>query len=137
MENYVERKMKSKVTSSVTKVFKILFFILAAIVFVMLFGYVIMWLWNWLMPEIFGLPTLAYWQAVGLLVLAKMLFGGLGQGYSSKNNRKSPKGFQNKFKQRCNGNVSKWQHYDKFWEEEGEKAYEEFIERQEKTSDDA
>ena len=32
---------------------------------VFLFGWIVMLLWNWLMPEIFGLTTLSYWQAWG------------------------------------------------------------------------
>jgi hypothetical protein len=32
-------------------------------------------LWNWLVPEIFGLPRSGFWQAWGLLVLSGMLFG--------------------------------------------------------------
>jgi hypothetical protein len=40
------------------------------------FGYVFMMLWNWLMPELFSLHTITFWQGVGLLVLGKMLFGG-------------------------------------------------------------
>jgi len=43
-----------------------------------LLGYVVMLLWNWLMPELFGLATITYWQAFGILVLAKILFGGFG-----------------------------------------------------------
>ena len=31
-------------------------------------------LWNWLMPELFGLPTLTFWQALGLLALTNCLF---------------------------------------------------------------
>ena len=42
------------------------------------FGAVVMLLWNALMPQIFALPFLNYWQAVGLLILARVLFGGLG-----------------------------------------------------------
>jgi hypothetical protein len=34
-------------------------------------------LWNGLMPAIFGLPTITYWQALGLMVLSWILFGGL------------------------------------------------------------
>jgi hypothetical protein len=41
-----------------------------------LFGWVVMILWNWLMPEIFGLTTVTYWQAWGLLVLSCILFKG-------------------------------------------------------------
>lgn len=40
-----------------------------------LFGFVVMGLWNWLMPAIFGLRTVGYWQALGLVVLSKILFG--------------------------------------------------------------
>jgi hypothetical protein len=40
------------------------------------FGFAIKYLWNWLMPGIFGLPTITYWQAVGLFVLSKILLGG-------------------------------------------------------------
>jgi hypothetical protein len=42
------------------------------------FGVVVMLLWNALMPQIFALPVLNYWQAAGLLILARLLFGGLG-----------------------------------------------------------
>lgn len=43
-------------------------------------GYVVMTLWNWLMPPIFGLHSITYWQAYGLLILSKILFGGLRGG---------------------------------------------------------
>ncbi len=43
-------------------------------------GFVVMALWNWLMPSIFGLHTITYWQAYGLLILSKILFGGLRGG---------------------------------------------------------
>jgi len=40
-------------------------------------GYVVMSLWNWLMPALFsGLHTITYCQAFGLLILSKILFGG-------------------------------------------------------------
>ncbi|MBI9104715.1 MAG: hypothetical protein JEY99_20030 [Spirochaetales bacterium] len=35
---------------------------------------VVMKLWNWLMPEIFGLTTLTYWKAGGLMLLSWILF---------------------------------------------------------------
>ena len=35
---------------------------------------VVMWLWNWLMPAIFGLTTISFWQAWGLVVLSHILF---------------------------------------------------------------
>jgi hypothetical protein len=43
-----------------------------------LFGLVVMFLWNALLPGIFGLSIINYWQAAGLLVLARILFSGIG-----------------------------------------------------------
>jgi len=43
---------------------------------VFLFGSLVMLLWNWLMPAVFGLGIITFWQAIGLLVLSKILFGG-------------------------------------------------------------
>lgn len=40
------------------------------------FGSAIWQLWNWLMPELFGLPAIGFWQAVGLMGLSWLLFGG-------------------------------------------------------------
>ena len=36
----------------------------------LLFGNVIMWLWNWLMPKLFGLSTIGFWEGLGLFLLA-------------------------------------------------------------------
>jgi hypothetical protein len=52
----------------------------AGIGLIALFGWVVMLLWNWLMPEIFGLKSLTYWQAWGLLALSTILFKGFGSG---------------------------------------------------------
>jgi len=40
-------------------------------------SFAVMSLWNWLVPALFGGPVLDYWEALGLLVLARLLFGGL------------------------------------------------------------
>jgi hypothetical protein len=55
-----------------------------------LFGWVVMLLWNWLMPDIFGLKTLSYWQAWGVLALSCILFGRIGGhgGGGGKTDRK-------------------------------------------------
>ena len=54
---------------------------------VFVFTFVVMWLWNWLVPELFNGPVLGYWQTLGLLVLSKILFSGIG-GSSSKSSHK-------------------------------------------------
>jgi len=53
-----------------------------------LFGFIVMSLWNWLMPKIFGLPVLSYWEAWGVLILSCILFGRLGGGRSTERGRK-------------------------------------------------
>jgi hypothetical protein len=42
------------------------------------FSVVVMLLWNILMPTLFALPQISYLHAAGLLILARLLFGGLG-----------------------------------------------------------
>lgn len=41
---------------------------------IMFAGYSVMFLWNWLMPTIFDLPTITFWQSIGLQVLTYLLF---------------------------------------------------------------
>jgi hypothetical protein len=48
------------------------------VLFVFLYGKLIMYLWNWLLPGLFGLHTIGFWQALGLLLLSRILFGGFG-----------------------------------------------------------
>jgi hypothetical protein len=52
-------------------------FAMFGIVAVTVFGFVVKALWNWLMPSLFGLHALTFWQGLGLLLLSWMLFGGL------------------------------------------------------------
>jgi hypothetical protein len=60
------------------KVFQISGVILFGAAAVAAFGAVVMSLWNWLMPCIFGLAAINFWQALGLFLLAKILFGSFG-----------------------------------------------------------
>jgi hypothetical protein len=55
---------------------KIIKVILLIIIAVFLFGFATEYLWNWLMPSIFGLRAITFIQAVGLMLLGKLLFGG-------------------------------------------------------------
>ena len=41
-----------------------------------LLGFVVMSLWNWLLPALFGMKAVSYWQAMGLLILSRILLGG-------------------------------------------------------------
>ncbi len=50
------------------------------VLFVLVFGWVTMFLWNYLVPPLFNGPHINFWQALGLLLLSKILFGGMGGG---------------------------------------------------------
>ena len=52
---------------------------LFVIVFIGLLSLIVMLLWNWLMPLIFGLGNISYIEAIGLLILSKILFTGIGK----------------------------------------------------------
>ena len=51
---------------------------LGFIVFITLGGFAVMYLWNWLLPSLFGWPLVTFWQALGILALSRILFGGFG-----------------------------------------------------------
>src|SRR6201993_5421078 len=55
-------------------------FLPIAVLFVALFGLIVMSLWNWLMPVLFGWKVVTFWQAIGLVILSKILFGGFRGG---------------------------------------------------------
>lgn len=42
-----------------------------------LIGLPIKWLWNWIMPTIFGLPEITFWMALAIALLISFLFGGV------------------------------------------------------------
>jgi nitrate reductase NapE component len=71
------------------------------------FGFVVMWLWNWLIPELFGGPTLTYWQTVGLFILSKILFSGVGHRQSHEHKDKRHKDFWRKrFEEKMNNKAN-------------------------------
>jgi hypothetical protein len=56
----------------------IVFAPVAIAAFIFIGGEVVMHLWNWLLPMLFGWRTVTFWQGVGLLALCRILFGGWG-----------------------------------------------------------
>jgi hypothetical protein len=56
---------------------RILKFAAIAVVLAALLGFVVMRLWNWLTPALFGWHVITFWQALGIFILSKILFGGL------------------------------------------------------------
>ena len=60
--------------------------VLVFLLFVALGGAVVMQLWNWLLPPLFGWSQITFWQALGLLALCRILFGGFGLRGSGRSN---------------------------------------------------
>lgn len=49
------------------------------IVAIGIFGFGVMSLWNWLIPALFGGKLITFWQALGMLVLSRILVGGFSR----------------------------------------------------------
>ena len=56
------------------------------IIVITLGGLVVRLLWNWLVPPLFGWREITFWQALGLLALCRVLFGGSGWHGSVRSN---------------------------------------------------
>ncbi len=63
--------------------------ILGIALFIAIGGEIVLHLWNWLLPPLFGWRLITFWQAVGLLALCRILFGGFGRhGFQRSNFRR-------------------------------------------------
>lgn len=118
------------------KVIKIVAFVLlgiiAAAALAIVFGILVKWLWNALMPDIFGLPEIGYWQAVGLVVLAHVLFGsGHGTHHHERSSRKKKK----KAVSAGETEMSPFhremeQDYAEFWRDEGRETFRSWMQKE-------
>jgi hypothetical protein len=125
-----------------SKVIKVIGLVLAGLcvasLFALIFGFILKWLWNWLMPEIFGLPVITYWQAFGLVMLSKILFSGFGHHPKEHiSGHFHGKVFDGKGTEaESNGcrHFERWKNYGRFWHEEGGKVFNDWLERT-KTND--
>ncbi|HEX9942181.1 MAG TPA: hypothetical protein VGG03_09205 [Thermoanaerobaculia bacterium] len=64
------------------------FALMGIAVFGLLFGLVVMSLWNWLMPALFGVRSITFWQALGVLILSRILLGGFSGGRGHRHDRR-------------------------------------------------
>jgi hypothetical protein len=81
------------------KLKKLIFIVPAAILGILLFifigGELVMHLWNWLLPPLFGWRQITFWQAFAILALCRILFGGHGWHGSGRSN------FRRRMQERC------------------------------------
>ncbi|MCD4834450.1 MAG: hypothetical protein K8R31_11685 [Bacteroidales bacterium] len=104
---------------------------MAAAGFAFVFGYFVMLLWNWLMPTLFGLITITFWQAAGIVLLARLIFGGFKHGPEHPKGEFHKKKFFDHWreKSRKERKFKDWKYFDDFWWDEGEQTYNDYIER--------
>ncbi|MDD5065645.1 MAG: hypothetical protein PHF84_01230 [bacterium] len=149
MNNHMEDMHYCWSFNPVIRVFRIIGLtiggIVMAVVFAFLFGYVVQHLWNWLMPALFGLAAITYWQAFGLVLLCKILFGGFPPGHPHHGpwaHKKHWEGWHEDMKDwgdnwkddmwKPKGSYRNWRYYNKYWKDEGKAAFESYIDKLEK-----
>jgi Ca2+/H+ antiporter, TMEM165/GDT1 family len=64
---------------------RIALMILIAPIAIFLFGWLTMQLWNNVLAQVIHVSAITFWQAWGLLILSRLLFGGFGGGRSQRN----------------------------------------------------
>ena len=101
--------------------------IFVASFFAALFALVVQLIWNAVIPKIFGLPAITFWQAFGITVLAKLLFGGVESRF---------RGMPAHSRRKCSMNPEtpySTEHrddYEHYWSEEGKAAFEAYLMKQ-------
>jgi hypothetical protein len=146
MENKIDMKCCCPPDSRAWKVLRIIGMVfigvIFAILFALVFGFLVKWLWNFLMPGLFGLSRINYLQAFAMVVLAKLLFGAFGP-HHPRHPHMPPHHFE-RFHDRfmCHmhapwDNGSKMKHFSQYWQEEGKEAFNAYIKKTEAQGKDA
>ncbi len=100
--------------------------VIGAAIFALVFGWLVMLLWNWLMPAIFHLGQITFWQAFGIIILAKLVFGSMGR-HGPPHWKNAPWRMHGPWRGRWEGSREHWRYYGEYWEKEGRKAFDDFI----------
>jgi hypothetical protein len=100
-----------------------------AVLFAFVFGILVQWLWNKLMPAIFNLKPITYWQAVGLIILAKLFFGASGGSHPGRHGKKHVRHWRERAARCAHIAIphEDWQYYDQYWQEQGKAAFESYV----------
>ena len=112
-----------------------------ACIVALIFGLMVVWLWGVTLTPLFNIPQPSYWQAVGLIILGKLLFGGFGHPHGGPPHPSRHTKWQDRFEGRCtnhspfSAHTKKKDDYREFWETEGRQAFEAFLERRRSQAD--
>jgi hypothetical protein len=99
----------------------------AGFAFLLVFGYIVMWLWNQVVASVFDVSSVTFWQALGLLVLAKLFFGFGGGGGGARHQKRK------RHRERASLDTMEEtlpavdDRFKKYWREEGKQAYDDYL----------
>lgn len=137
MENTINKKDNYQPASRTKKVLRIIGMVfigvIFAVLFALVFGLVVKWLWNYLMPGLFGLSQITYFQAFAMVVLTKLLFGALGSHPPRHPEHPHPPFMRWHDRFGCHDHAP-WdnrEHFRRYWDEEGKEAFEAYIKKTE------
>lgn len=141
MENIIDKKDNYPSDSRTKKTFRIIGMVfmgvIFAILFALVFGLIVKWLWNYLMPDLFGLARINYLQAFAMVVLAKLLFGAFGHHPPGHPGHRHPPFMRWHDRFGCNEpkpadfRDSSWKYFFRYWEDEGKHAFDAYIKKAE------
>lgn len=99
-----------------------------------IFSVAVVYIWNGVMPELFGFPTITYLQAFLLIVLSRLFFGGIG-GHRHHHHP----GMHGRFGRRAFRGAHflhhdmDWERYADYWDERGKSDFEEWLKEKERS----
>ncbi|MBN1382940.1 MAG: hypothetical protein JXA41_14815 [Deltaproteobacteria bacterium] len=100
--------------------------ILTALFFAAIFAVAVTLLWNWLMTDLFGLKSIDYFQAFGLVLLARLLVGGWHRGHRDSGHSPFDRMFGKKEVPRFH-DVPNREAFRQFWDQEGREAFKSYL----------
>ena len=130
---------RKKAKNKVKKTLGIIGMVIGGIALLFVLSFAVMWLWNWLMPTLFGLTTITYWQGLGLAALGRLILGGFGGGHGGHNDcddqdrpirseirKEINKEFDREFDKEFDKS------YDEWWEAKGKDSFKDYLNDDEK-----
>ena len=132
MFHHHAEEFKRTPMSTVSWVFRVIrhvaFHVVIGGILLIVLGFVIQYLWNWLMPGLFSLKTITFWQALGLTVLSRIFFAGVGwHGGHGHHEIERHAGHFAEWKNNFDRHDFKC--YGEYWKNEGEGAFKAYVEK--------
>lgn len=119
--------------------------VIFAALFALVFGFLVKWLWNFIMPAVFGLGTITYWQAFAIVILSKLLFGGF-HGHSREHNNHFSRRQRDKVHDFLDipherpwgpgAEAEKWKLFTRYWQEKGKTDFQDYMRKMSEDNSD-